>query len=75
MSLWEILNNLGWHCKSIKYFTKAYNIDPENIHILIKSAIAYYICTKYEVAAKKENTSLTAVDQKRWPRSLQKEIQ
>src|SRR5207245_3297045 len=46
----EMLNNLKMYGESIEYFTKAYNVDPENIHNFIKRAIAYYICKKYEEA-------------------------
>ncbi len=35
---------------SISYFTRAYNIDPENIHILIKRAITYYELQEYDKA-------------------------
>ncbi|RIA87515.1 hypothetical protein C1645_740073 [Glomus cerebriforme] len=46
----EIHNNLGRYNESIIYFTKATNIDPENIHILIKRAITYYILQEYDKA-------------------------
>ncbi|RIA94068.1 hypothetical protein C1645_735093 [Glomus cerebriforme] len=39
----EILSKMGKYYNAKDYFTKANNIDPENIHILIKKAIAYYI--------------------------------
>ncbi|CAB5204341.1 unnamed protein product [Rhizophagus irregularis] len=34
--------------KAIPYFTKAYTIDPENIHNLNKRAITYYIIQEYD---------------------------
>ncbi|PKY33620.1 hypothetical protein RhiirB3_475828 [Rhizophagus irregularis] len=34
--------------KAISYFTKAYTIDPENIHNLNKRAITYYIIQEYD---------------------------
>ncbi|EXX58129.1 Sti1p [Rhizophagus irregularis DAOM 197198w] len=46
----EILNKLRRYNESIKYFTKANEIDPENIHILIKKAITYCILKKYDEA-------------------------
>jgi tetratricopeptide (TPR) repeat protein len=46
----EILNNLKRYNESIIIFTKASNLDPENIHILIKQAITYYIIQKYDKA-------------------------
>ena len=46
----EILNNLKRYDESIIYLTKAYDIDPENIHILIKRAITYYILQEYDEA-------------------------
>jgi tetratricopeptide (TPR) repeat protein len=44
----EILCNMGQFNNAIIYFTKANNIDPENIHILNKRAIAYYILQVYD---------------------------
>ncbi|CAB4426640.1 unnamed protein product [Rhizophagus irregularis] len=46
----EILNKLRRYNESIKYFTKANEIDPENIHILIKKTITYCILQKYDEA-------------------------
>ncbi|PKK76946.1 TPR-like protein [Rhizophagus irregularis] len=46
----EILNKLRRYNESIKYFTKANEIDPENIYILIKKAITNYILQKYDEA-------------------------
>ncbi|PKK71412.1 hypothetical protein RhiirC2_865615 [Rhizophagus irregularis] len=34
--------------KAILYFTKAYTIDPENIHNLNRRAITYYIIKEYD---------------------------
>ncbi|PKK57829.1 hypothetical protein RhiirC2_824767 [Rhizophagus irregularis] len=34
--------------KAISYFTKAYTIDPENIHNLNRRAITYYIIKEYD---------------------------
>ncbi|CAB5189584.1 unnamed protein product [Rhizophagus irregularis] len=46
----EILNNLKRYDESIIYFTKAYNIDPENTHVIIKRAITYYLLQEYDNA-------------------------
>ncbi|RGB34424.1 hypothetical protein C1646_815387 [Rhizophagus diaphanus] len=46
----EILNDLKRYNESLIIFTKASNLDPENIHILIKQAINYYIIQKYDLA-------------------------
>ncbi|PKY23170.1 hypothetical protein RhiirB3_437302 [Rhizophagus irregularis] len=46
----EILNKLRSYNESIKYFTKANEIDPENVHILIEKAITYCILKKYDEA-------------------------
>ncbi|PKC67327.1 hypothetical protein RhiirA1_458586 [Rhizophagus irregularis] len=46
----EILNDLKRYNESLIIFTKASNLDPENIHILIKQAITYYIIQKYDLA-------------------------
>jgi tetratricopeptide (TPR) repeat protein len=46
----EILNNLKRYDESMTYFTKAYNVDPENIHVIIKRAITYYILQEYDNA-------------------------
>ncbi|RGB40295.1 hypothetical protein C1646_753469 [Rhizophagus diaphanus] len=44
----EILNNMTQYRKAITYFTKAYTIDPENIHNLNRRAITYYIIKEYD---------------------------
>ncbi|GBC07923.1 hypothetical protein RclHR1_00780003 [Rhizophagus clarus] len=44
----EILCNMIQYSKAISYFTKANIIDPENIHNLIKRAIAYYNIQEYD---------------------------
>ncbi|CAG8581277.1 5762_t:CDS:10, partial [Funneliformis caledonium] len=46
----EILNYLGRYNDSISHITKAYNIDPENTHILIKKAFTHYELKEYENA-------------------------
>ncbi|RIA84922.1 hypothetical protein C1645_831583 [Glomus cerebriforme] len=46
----EILSNMGKYNEAILYFTKANDIDPENIHNLIKRAITYYILREYNKA-------------------------
>ena len=43
----EVLVNLGRYNKAILYFTKANNIDPENIYNLSKRAITYYLLEEY----------------------------
>ncbi|PKK66004.1 TPR-like protein [Rhizophagus irregularis] len=43
----EILYIKTQYRKAISYFTKAYTIDPENIHNLNKRAITYYIIKEY----------------------------
>ncbi|PKB94425.1 TPR-like protein, partial [Rhizophagus irregularis] len=44
----EILYNMTQYRKAISYFTKAYTIDPENIHNLNRRAITYYIIKEYD---------------------------
>ncbi|CAB5194214.1 unnamed protein product [Rhizophagus irregularis] len=44
----EILYNMTQYKKAISYFTKAYIIDPENIHNLNRRAITYYIIGEYD---------------------------
>ncbi|CAG8603806.1 13775_t:CDS:2, partial [Funneliformis caledonium] len=44
----EILMKLGRYVEAELYYTKANNIDPENIHILIKRAITYIVLQKYD---------------------------
>ncbi|UZO07238.1 uncharacterized protein OCT59_027531 [Rhizophagus irregularis] len=44
----EILYKLLQYRKAISYFTKAYTLDPENIHNLNRRAITYYIIKKYD---------------------------
>ncbi|UZO03965.1 uncharacterized protein OCT59_024364 [Rhizophagus irregularis] len=44
----EILYNMTEYRKAISYFTKAYTIDPENIHNLNRRAITYYIIKEYD---------------------------
>ncbi|UZO14961.1 uncharacterized protein OCT59_006402 [Rhizophagus irregularis] len=46
----EILKNLGKYGEAVIYFTKAINIDPENIHNLNKRAIAYFVLQEYDKA-------------------------
>ncbi len=46
----KILNYLNRYNDSISYFIKAYKIDSENIHILIKKTITYYEFQKYDKA-------------------------
>ncbi|RGB33014.1 hypothetical protein C1646_743618 [Rhizophagus diaphanus] len=46
----EILCKMVQYSKAISYFTKANNIDPENIHNLSKRAIAYCIVQEYDKA-------------------------
>ncbi|CAG8617427.1 10378_t:CDS:2 [Funneliformis caledonium] len=46
----EILNYLGRYDDSISQFAKAYNIDPENTHILIKKVITHYGLQEYDEA-------------------------
>ncbi|CAB5200527.1 uncharacterized protein OCT59_027503 [Rhizophagus irregularis] len=44
----ESLYNMTQYRKAISYFTKAYTIDPENIHNLNRRAITYYIIKEYD---------------------------
>ncbi|UZO08280.1 uncharacterized protein OCT59_028538 [Rhizophagus irregularis] len=44
----EILYNMTQYRKAISYFTKAYTIDPENIHNLNRRAITYCIIEEYD---------------------------
>ncbi|EXX53381.1 uncharacterized protein OCT59_023713 [Rhizophagus irregularis] len=44
----EILYNMTQYRKSISYFTKAYTIDPENIHNLNRRAITYCVIKEYD---------------------------
>ncbi|CAB5199627.1 unnamed protein product [Rhizophagus irregularis] len=44
----EILYNMTQYRKAISYFTKAYTIDPENIHNLNRRAITYCIIKEYD---------------------------
>ncbi|CAB5204168.1 unnamed protein product [Rhizophagus irregularis] len=46
----EILKNLGKYNEAVAYFTKANNIDPENIHNLNKRVIAYFVLQEYDKA-------------------------
>ncbi|PKY53589.1 hypothetical protein RhiirA4_499290 [Rhizophagus irregularis] len=46
----EILKNLGKYDEAVTYFTKAINIDPENIHNLNKRAIANFVLQEYDKA-------------------------
>jgi tetratricopeptide (TPR) repeat protein len=46
----EILKNLGKYNEAVTYFTKANNIDPENIHNLNKRVIAYFVLQEYDKA-------------------------
>ncbi|CAG8609650.1 17077_t:CDS:2 [Funneliformis caledonium] len=46
----EILNYLGKYNDSISYYTRAYHIDSENTHFLIKKAITHYELRDYENA-------------------------
>jgi tetratricopeptide (TPR) repeat protein len=46
----EILRKLRRYNESIIYFTQAYEVDPENIPILINKIITYYILQKYDEA-------------------------
>ncbi|UZO14894.1 uncharacterized protein OCT59_006337 [Rhizophagus irregularis] len=43
----EVLCKIGLFSDTISYFTKANDIDPENIHNLNKKAIAYYTLQDY----------------------------
>ncbi|GET56642.1 hypothetical protein GLOIN_2v1812174 [Rhizophagus irregularis DAOM 181602=DAOM 197198] len=44
------LKMLGKYGDAITYFTKANNIDPENVHNLTRRAIIYYILQEYDKA-------------------------
>jgi tetratricopeptide (TPR) repeat protein len=46
----EILNKMGKYNDAISYFTRAANIDPENVYNLNKRAITYYILQEYDKA-------------------------
>jgi tetratricopeptide (TPR) repeat protein len=46
----EILENLGKYDEAVTYFTKAHNVDPENIHNLNRRAIAYFVLQEYDKA-------------------------
>jgi tetratricopeptide (TPR) repeat protein len=46
----EILENLGKYDEAVTFFTKASNLDPENIHNLNKRAIAYFVLQEYDKA-------------------------
>jgi Tfp pilus assembly protein PilF len=46
----EILCNMGYYDIAISYFTKASNMDPENIHNLNKRAMAYFVLQEYNKA-------------------------
>ncbi|PKC02280.1 TPR-like protein [Rhizophagus irregularis] len=46
----EILSKMKKYDSAIPYFTKANNIDPENVHNLTKRAIIYYILQEYDNA-------------------------
>src|ERR1044072_7660748 len=54
----EILFNLKRYGEAITYFTKANNIDPENIHILFKRAITYNYFGKNDEALLDINKAL-----------------
>ncbi|GBC18268.2 hypothetical protein GLOIN_2v1472275 [Rhizophagus irregularis DAOM 181602=DAOM 197198] len=45
----EVLCKIGLFSDTISYFTKANDIDPENIHNLNKKAIAYYTLQDYDL--------------------------
>ncbi|GBC32166.2 hypothetical protein GLOIN_2v1846730 [Rhizophagus irregularis DAOM 181602=DAOM 197198] len=44
----EILYNMTQYRKAISYFTKAYTIDPENVHNLNRRAITYCVIKEYD---------------------------
>ncbi|GBC09473.1 hypothetical protein RclHR1_00890009 [Rhizophagus clarus] len=46
----EILSEMAKYKDAKKYFTEAYEIDPENIHNLNKRATVYFILQKYDKA-------------------------
>ena len=46
----EILMKLGRYIEAESYFTNANNLDPENIHILIKRATNYIVLQEYDKA-------------------------
>ncbi|EXX71875.1 anaphase promoting complex subunit CDC27 [Rhizophagus irregularis DAOM 197198w] len=46
----ETLSKIGKYGDAITYFTKANNIDPENVHNLTRRAIIYYILQEYDKA-------------------------
>ncbi|GBC18455.2 hypothetical protein GLOIN_2v1785938 [Rhizophagus irregularis DAOM 181602=DAOM 197198] len=46
----EILSKMEKYENAIIYFTKANNVDPENVHNLIKRATTYYILQEYDKA-------------------------
>ncbi|RIA94053.1 hypothetical protein C1645_761016 [Glomus cerebriforme] len=46
----EMLCNIGIYKNAVSYFSKGNDIDPENIHILIKRAVAYYVLQEYDEA-------------------------
>jgi tetratricopeptide (TPR) repeat protein len=41
---------MGCYNNAIRYFTKATNVDPENVHNLIKRAVIYYILQECDKA-------------------------
>jgi len=46
----EILSKMGRYRDAILHFTKANIIDPENVHNLIKRAVAHYVLQEYDKA-------------------------
>lgn len=50
MLLWEILKKLGRYNEAVSYFKDANLIDSENIHILNRRAISYYVLQEYNNA-------------------------